>query len=138
MINTHPTVIVGASRAFAVLARVRSWWPKAQDIGATWSTYSRQAVYPPISGRRRHHLSTSISMKSAPCHSGADLRDDSLLLPVEVLKSDFVVSMAKLKTHHWSGMTAAMKNLFGVVPVRCTAGRRTCCIFAGSTIPSLT
>jgi uncharacterized protein (DUF362 family) len=39
-----------------------------------------------------------------------------LMLPVEVLKSDVVVSMAKLKTHHWAGMTAAMKNLFGVVP----------------------
>ena len=24
--------------------------------------------------------------------------------------------MAKLKTHHWAGMTAAMKNLFGLVP----------------------
>jgi uncharacterized protein (DUF362 family) len=41
---------------------------------------------------------------------------DELLLPVEVLKSDVVVSMAKLKTHHWAGMTAAMKNLFGLVP----------------------
>ena len=41
---------------------------------------------------------------------------DTLFLPVELLKSDIVVSMAKLKTHHWAGMTAAMKNLFGLVP----------------------
>jgi uncharacterized protein (DUF362 family) len=41
---------------------------------------------------------------------------DQLMLPVEVLKSDFVVSVAKLKTHHWAGMTATMKNLFGLVP----------------------
>lgn len=41
---------------------------------------------------------------------------ETLFLPVEVLKSDLVVSMAKLKTHHWAGMTAAMKNLFGLVP----------------------
>jgi uncharacterized protein (DUF362 family) len=39
-----------------------------------------------------------------------------LLLPVEVLRADVVVSMAKLKTHHWAGMTGSMKNLFGVVP----------------------
>jgi uncharacterized protein (DUF362 family) len=37
-------------------------------------------------------------------------------LPVEVLQSDYVVSMPKLKTHHFTGMTASMKNLFGVVP----------------------
>jgi uncharacterized protein (DUF362 family) len=41
---------------------------------------------------------------------------EALFFPVEVLKSDLIVSVAKLKTHHWAGMTAAMKNLFGVVP----------------------
>ncbi len=41
---------------------------------------------------------------------------DSLLLPVSVLEADVVISVPKLKTHHWAGMTCAMKNLFGVVP----------------------
>ena len=41
---------------------------------------------------------------------------DSLWLPVELLRADLVVSMPKLKTHHWAGMTASMKNLFGTVP----------------------
>jgi uncharacterized protein (DUF362 family) len=40
----------------------------------------------------------------------------SLALPVSVLDTDLVVSMPKLKTHHWAGMTASLKNLFGVVP----------------------
>lgn len=39
-----------------------------------------------------------------------------LALPVALLQSDFVISLPKLKTHHWAGMTCAMKNLFGVVP----------------------
>ncbi len=39
-----------------------------------------------------------------------------LALPVTVLESDFVISMPKLKTHHWAGMTCSMKNLFGTVP----------------------
>ena len=39
-----------------------------------------------------------------------------MALPASVLKADLVVSMPKLKTHHWAGMTCAMKNLFGVVP----------------------
>src|SRR5581483_2107402 len=41
---------------------------------------------------------------------------DGLWLPATVMESDFVVSMPKLKTHHWVGMTGSMKNLFGVVP----------------------
>jgi uncharacterized protein (DUF362 family) len=40
----------------------------------------------------------------------------SLALPVELLRADLIVSMPKLKTHHWAGMTASMKNFFGVVP----------------------
>ncbi|MEO7271270.1 MAG: DUF362 domain-containing protein [Vicinamibacterales bacterium] len=40
----------------------------------------------------------------------------SLALPVELLASDLIVSMPKLKTHHWAGLTASMKNFFGVVP----------------------
>ena len=41
---------------------------------------------------------------------------DCLWLPRTVLTSDFVVSMPKLKTHHWAGVTLSMKNLFGVMP----------------------
>ena len=43
------------------------------------------------------------------------LRTD-LWLPRTVLEADFVVSMPKVKTHHWSGVTLSMKNMFGVVP----------------------
>ena len=40
----------------------------------------------------------------------------NLWLPRTVLEADFLVSMPKLKTHHWSGVTLSMKNMFGVVP----------------------
>ncbi|MBX9689998.1 MAG: DUF362 domain-containing protein [Candidatus Obscuribacterales bacterium] len=40
------------------------------------------------------------------------------LLPLSITKSDLVISVPKLKTHHWALMTASMKNLFGVIPGR--------------------
>jgi len=40
----------------------------------------------------------------------------SLYLPHTVLGSDLLVSMPKMKTHHWAGATLSMKNLFGIVP----------------------
>jgi uncharacterized protein (DUF362 family) len=42
-----------------------------------------------------------------------------LYLPATLLRADFVVSMPKLKTHHWAGVTLSLKNMFGVVPGRC-------------------
>ncbi|HUF47018.1 MAG TPA: DUF362 domain-containing protein [Vicinamibacterales bacterium] len=40
----------------------------------------------------------------------------TLALPASVLSADLVVSMPKLKAHHWAGITCGMKNLFGTVP----------------------
>lgn len=39
-----------------------------------------------------------------------------LFLPKHVLDVDLVVSLAKMKTHHWAGATLSMKNFFGIVP----------------------
>ena len=36
--------------------------------------------------------------------------------PNTALGADLIVSLAKMKTHHWAGATLAMKNLFGLVP----------------------
>ena len=38
-----------------------------------------------------------------------------LWLPRTALGADVIVSMPKVKTHHWSGVTLSMKNMFGVV-----------------------
>ncbi len=40
----------------------------------------------------------------------------ALHLPATVLDADLLISAAKLKTHHWAGVTLSMKNLFGIMP----------------------
>jgi uncharacterized protein (DUF362 family) len=42
-----------------------------------------------------------------------------LYLPNSLQQADFVVSMPKLKTHHWAGASLSLKNMFGVVPGSC-------------------
>ncbi|MDL5050991.1 DUF362 domain-containing protein [Oscillatoria amoena NRMC-F 0135] len=39
-----------------------------------------------------------------------------LYLPKTILHADYVISLAKMKTHHWAGATLSMKNFFGIVP----------------------
>ena len=36
--------------------------------------------------------------------------------PKSVVEADLIVSMPKMKTHHWVGVTASMKNMYGVLP----------------------
>jgi uncharacterized protein (DUF362 family) len=41
---------------------------------------------------------------------------EGFYFPRSVHEADFVVSMPKMKTHHWVGVTASMKNLYGTIP----------------------
>ncbi len=36
--------------------------------------------------------------------------------PQHVIEADLIVSLPKMKTHHWVGYTGALKNLYGVIP----------------------
>jgi len=41
---------------------------------------------------------------------------DLLWVPQTILAADLVVSMPKVKTHHWAGVTLSLKNMFGTIP----------------------
>jgi uncharacterized protein (DUF362 family) len=47
---------------------------------------------------------------------GGRTRLPSLTLPTILRQVDWIVSVAKMKTHHWAGVTLSMKNLFGLMP----------------------
>jgi uncharacterized protein (DUF362 family) len=49
-------------------------------------------------------------------NAGKTCKLDGFYFPRSVMEADLVVSMPKMKTHHWVGFTAAMKNLYGVIP----------------------
>jgi uncharacterized protein (DUF362 family) len=50
----------------------------------------------------------------SPVQQFADRKE--MYFPNTALRADLVVSLAKMKTHHWAGATLSMKNFFGVVP----------------------
>lgn len=47
--------------------------------------------------------------------SGDTLHFKRLTFPTGLREVDWVVSLAKMKTHHWTGISLSMKNLFGVM-----------------------
>jgi uncharacterized protein (DUF362 family) len=59
-----------------------------------------------------------------------------LYLPRTVLEADFIVSLPKLKTHHWVGVTLSLKNMFGTVPGCCYGWPKNVLHWAGVT-PSI-
>lgn len=116
-INTHPAVVAGAivacRRGGAAEVVVGEGPGHRRDIEYLLSS---TGLYDYLREERVRFVDLNHDdVKVVPTKSWyTDLRD--IALPVSLLQSDFVITMPKLKTHHWAGMTCSMKNLFGVVP----------------------
>jgi len=54
--------------------------------------------------------------RPVPVKDGWLRRSTKLWLPESVLEADYIVSVPKMKTHHWTGVTLSLKNLFGLIP----------------------
>jgi uncharacterized protein (DUF362 family) len=52
----------------------------------------------------------------APARDGWFRHERELWLPKHVREADLIVSVPKLKVHHWAGVSLSLKNLFGIVP----------------------
>ena len=119
-INTHPAVIAAAREAFLRLgaARVLIGDGPALDRDTQAILESvRLAEFTGKLGRDFCDLNIDDVERVALATRASLLKE--LYLPKTVLGADFFVSMPKLKTHHWAGVTLSMKNLFGIVPGSC-------------------
>ena len=116
-INTHPHVVAGAAiacrRAGASDVIIGEGPGHRRDID---TSCPRPVLRDQLRENRIRFVDLNHDdVRMVPLRSWfTGLRE--LALPVELLQSDFIISMPKLKTHHWAGMTCSMKNLFGTVP----------------------
>jgi uncharacterized protein (DUF362 family) len=117
VINTHPAVIEAAIDSFRTLGA-------AQVIVAEGPGHRRDneylltasGLYDVIREHRVHYVDlNSDDVQPTPLRSSFT-RLQQLYLPRHLYSSDLLVSMPKLKTHHWAGVTLSLKNMFGVVP----------------------
>ena len=116
-INTHPILVHAAYEAFRAMgaASVRI----AEGPGHRRNTLDladAAGYFRTIPGFEDIFTDLNVDDVS-PVHLTRQLsRLGKLYLPNTVLGADLLVSMPKMKTHHWVGATLSMKNLFGVVP----------------------
>jgi uncharacterized protein (DUF362 family) len=116
-INTHPMLVHAAYEAFRAMGAAsvriaegpghrRNTLDLADAAGYFHTIPDFEDVFTDLNvdDVSRVHLPRQLS------------RLGKLYLPNTVLGADLLVSMPKMKTHHWVGATLAMKNLFGVVP----------------------
>jgi uncharacterized protein (DUF362 family) len=117
MINTNPAVIVGAvvalRRASARDVIVAEGPGHRRDIEYLMTT---TGLYDVLKDEKIPFVDLNHDDVRPTALRSSYTGMNRLLLPVTMLDADMVVTMPKLKTHHWAGLTCSMKNLFGVVP----------------------
>jgi len=116
-INTHPTLVMAAVEVFRRLGAksvVVAEGPGHQRD--TQLLLSQSGYEESLRNQRIRFVDLNrdqlIHTPLGASYSGMK----QLWLPRTVVTADFLVSMPKIKTHHWSGVTLAMKNMFGIVP----------------------
>jgi len=119
-IKTHPAVIAAAREAFLKLGAARVLIGDGPALDRDTQAILESVRLAEFTGKLgRDFCDLNIDdVERVPLETRASpLRE--LYLPKTVLGADFFVSMPKLKTHHWAGVTLSMKNLFGIVPGSC-------------------
>jgi uncharacterized protein (DUF362 family) len=120
VINTHPAVVGAARECFLRLGAstviVGEGPGHERDTEAIVETIRLRDHLGPLPGR---FIDLNLDeVQRVPLKTRASGLKE-LYFPKSVLGADFVVSMPKMKTHHWVGVTLSLKNMFGVVPGSC-------------------
>lgn len=119
-INTHPAVVAATRESFLKLGA-------AQVLIGDGPALDRDTEAVVESVRLREYVGPLLrtftdlnidDVERVPLRTRAS-RLKELYMPRAVLSADFLVSMPKLKTHHWAGVTLSLKNMFGIVPGAC-------------------
>ncbi len=117
VINTNPAVIEAAIDAFQTLgaaAVIVAEGPGHRRDNEYLLTAS--GLYDVIRDHKVRYLDLNTDdVRATPVRSDYT-RFKQLYLPETLFNNDLLVSMPKLKTHHWAGVTLSMKNMFGIVP----------------------
>jgi uncharacterized protein (DUF362 family) len=116
-INTHPRVVRGAVEAFLSLGAAQVAVAEGPGhITDTLRVLDESGLEEVLWEDRIPFIDLNRQSGYTVANAGGCSRLKSLTLPVCLREFDIIVSMAKLKMHHWAGVTLSMKNLFGLMP----------------------
>ncbi len=114
--TTHPAVVVAAAEVF------RGWGAQVTvgegpgHMRDTELALIESGMQDALDDARLPFADLNYSSVGWIKNAGRASKLAGFFFPREVLEADLIVSLPKMKTHHWVGFTASMKNLYGTIP----------------------
>jgi len=115
-VTTHPAVVLAAAEVF------RGWGAEVLvgeapgHVRDTELALAESGMGAALQSEKIPFVDFNYSQVRSVPNAGRLSRIEEFYFPCELLEVDLIVSMPKLKTHHWVGFTAALKNLYGTLP----------------------
>jgi uncharacterized protein (DUF362 family) len=117
VINTHPAIIEAAIASFKTLGArevVVAEGPGHRRDNEYLLTAS--GIYNVINEHKVRYADLNTDDVRLTKVQSSFTNFGKLYLPETLFNADLLVSMPKLKTHHWAGVTLSLKNMFGIIP----------------------
>jgi uncharacterized protein (DUF362 family) len=114
--TTHPSIVAAVARAF------RNW--RAEVLVGEAPGHVRDTEMALVEGRLRDLLDqeqipfADLNYEDVAWvpNRGKSSQLKGFYFPRSVVTADLIVSLPKMKTHHWVGVTASLKNHYGTIP----------------------
>jgi uncharacterized protein (DUF362 family) len=120
IVNTHPAVIAATRECFLRLGAAQVFIGDGpamdRDTEAILESVRLRDYAGPLARTFVDLNVDDVERVTLKTHAS---RLKELYFPKTALGVDLLVSMPKLKTHHWAGVTLSLKNMFGMVPGSC-------------------
>jgi uncharacterized protein (DUF362 family) len=114
--TTHPAVVVAAAEVF------RGWGADVVvgegpgHVRDTEMALVESGMQSALDDARLDFADLNYSEVGWTKNGGRASKLKGFYFPRQALEADLIISMPKMKTHHWVGFTSSMKNLYGVIP----------------------
>ncbi len=114
--TTHPAMIVAAAEVFRQAGAMVTVGEGPGHVRDTEMALVESGVQEALDDSDLEFTDLNYQQVGWVNNQGRASDLDGFWFPRSVIEADLVVSMPKMKTHHWVGVTASLKNLYGVIP----------------------
>ena len=115
-LTTHPAMLVAAAEVFQRFGAEVTVGEGPGHVRDTEMALIESGMDAALRNERLSFLDINYAETALVANRGGTSALQHFAFPAELAAADLIVSMPKFKTHHWMGITAAMKNLYGTLP----------------------
>src|SRR4051812_37439146 len=114
--TTHPAMVLAAAEVFRGWGALLTVGEGPGHLRDTDLALTESGVGEALDSAKLPFADLNYQEVARMRNRGRKSRLDYFYFPQAVAEADLIVSLPKMKTHHWVGVTASMKNLYGTIP----------------------